>query len=1028
MIGGFILGSLRGCDSKSVSFLLFFILMAIPSLIHIPDFSYSQINDDIPQDLVDKKIVFSSLEPQDAAMSIDIMGRLDVTWKDSRDGNEEIYYLKVDSNGYKLNDDMRITFTQTNSTDPAICSGRNKTTTLAWTEIVEEETEIRYSSLLYDGGDIEFLVDNQEISSVKNITTKPVLGKRSDGSSILLWAEQLGGGNTTIKGAWLDPFDGENISVKELYRFVGEVNHIDFEAINETEWAIAWNGQYNIGDSLDKNYGVFFSRFSDDGRSLMQPTRKTISGNSTKPDMEIVDKIVNLVFSSDRYALSGIMYTSFELDGKDIVDDIPLTDDSNYCIHPSIRYDGNSVLSIVWYQKEEDDFLLYQKESDLGESILQGPHFLLADNVMMEENLPCQVFNRLGDMFALYIKDDVNNGIHLINRMKPDLIVEELILFSSGRDPIIGERSYVNVTMFNSWSADIQNVLLEMKIYKNDLAILIKSKKIDISAGSQMSTDFSWIPKNSGSHDVYVNVNEEGLYNESNFSNNEKNISVNIGSQDYEIDMMPPLSGVFPGERSNVTVSVENLGSVPLEMNLTILGDRSDWFDIKDIYAYVEIGAEREFRFPFRSDEDTLSGDYLLLVEGRSLRDKEDVQNAHCEISIRPVYDSSVDFGNYQRELDPGSSNELELKVTNRGNTPVTYTLSGNMENDWNLTYRDKFLPVQLPVVEPGETLNFDVSMDVPYNISPGMTAKLSLRLENEEAGRIFTGDYNLTISQYPYPKLVMETESIKMDESWQPLDFNITVENIGNVRDIFVFTTTIGNLDWDVKIMEPYEGQAPLSPGENITVVVHISPPDIPMVGIQSVKFNVKPVIRSGNSASKTMLIEIGEIYSVTIKQKDTSIITDHGKSHRIMFSFTNTGNMDADFAITLSGPGSDMAMIDPMGGEKDYWNETDPVQVQAGGNFNFYIEIMVPEDTNKNTLEINVTCVQDTSVFDVGRLRYQIPQNESSNLILVGSGIAMVLALGIILAIIMKHLRNKRTNSQQDLMDEEFDDEDEI
>ncbi|GEM_PF-1847220 len=89
----------------------------------------------------------------DPSLAVDFSQNVHVVWRDSRSGNEEIYYTKLDSNGVTLIDDTRLTVADGPSRSPTIVVDPSGIPQVVWHDFRDGITngEIYYASLNPDG-------------------------------------------------------------------------------------------------------------------------------------------------------------------------------------------------------------------------------------------------------------------------------------------------------------------------------------------------------------------------------------------------------------------------------------------------------------------------------------------------------------------------------------------------------------------------------------------------------------------------------------------------------------------------------------------------------------------------------------------------------------------------------------------------------------------------------------------------------------------------------------------------------------
>ncbi|MEA3558338.1 MAG: hypothetical protein U9R75_03700, partial [Candidatus Thermoplasmatota archaeon] len=302
-----------------------------------------------PEDVRTIQLVFSGIGISDTQISMDGEGRLDLVWVDVRDGNEEIYFLKTETNGWKLHDDMRLTVSTDRSIMPTLCPTKGYTTTLAWVEeTITGLHTLMTTTLKYDGGDIFLIAEPRSIVSDVHLSGCPVLKPSDNGNAYIMWAEGLVDNRSCVRMAEIDPLSNDKPTPQVVFPNLGSINYIDFEPLSGSDFIASWNGQYIPDGSTDVNYGIFFTRFTLGGEVHVQPVRKSITSSDTRPDIDHFDGAISIVFSTRRYAYQDVLFTSFDMNGSDIIDDTPISDLISNNIDPSLSIGQDGTYSVIW--------------------------------------------------------------------------------------------------------------------------------------------------------------------------------------------------------------------------------------------------------------------------------------------------------------------------------------------------------------------------------------------------------------------------------------------------------------------------------------------------------------------------------------------------------------------------------------------------------------------------------------------------------------------------------------------------------
>jgi len=974
---------------------------AIVALLVLPVLFMSQNAASI--EVRDLQIVFNASSPNDADLSMDDLGRIDVAWIDVKDMVSELYYLKVHPDGYKLHDDMRIARPSGNVSYPNVCGTRDNTTTLSW---VEGGT-IYFSTLRYDGGDIDLIINRRTIVEGIDLTARPTMVRTHDGHALLLWSQA--GNGSELRFAILD---GE-VTVRTLMTGLGPISSLDVTEYAPGEYAVVWNGQYRDPEGEDPNNGIFFARFSEEVEVLFHPVRKSIVSPLSRPDMAYAGGEFHIVFSTTRYSRSGVLYTRFNITGDDSMDDIPLTDHTLDCRDPSIEDLPDGEMSLAWWESRE-------AERDLVCSILDPANIeakpverrtLSLNAVTLGRPAP-QVISPEGDVHFIVVEPPPSGGIRLLSDIRPDLSITGISY--GDLEPIVGE----NVTLSIGLAGPLEGATLEIKVTDPSGGISLHGLTPTTSVAN-LTLD----PEEPGEYLISAMIDPLDEIRERSEFNNGMDMMLTVGVQDFTMMVQAPKNDVPPGAKGSMIAIISNDGTVLVDAMLAIIGETSDWFDINTTTVTVAPGRDSTIQLSFTPPLDALADDYLVVVSLSSQRMKADTFSAHDTIKVGRVHDLSVSFGTYKNMADPGSSQSIPISLQNSGNTKESFIIDAVPDPNIIFSVKGQALPYTTATVSPGSRLDLTLTYTLPINLTPDQVLRSTVSISNSDLSHSFSYELNVTVAQMPKASIGESDSDLILPGNWTSMEVPLLVKNDGNSRDIFSLELKPRSDGWIGEVIDPYEGTITLSPGEEATVILLLTPPVIPRSGVHEFVFDAEPQSRSDQSASRLLKVKVEDRHRVTFTQKELHLKTVEGEKHRITLSFTNTGNKDSTFSLTLSGDAATSTMIEPMTGGRYPWNETKPITLGSGASFTFYIEFVSPNVHGTSDLIINATCVEDTTVSDVMIVRLQLPPDDNLRTIMLISGIILVFAMGGVLFVVTKYLMKKRTTAKVDLLEEELD-----
>ena len=140
------------------------------------------------------------------SISVDSAGNAHIAWVDNRDGNDEIYYVKVDSLGTKTIFDKRLTFDPRQSLAPAIAVDSKDSVHVVWQDLREE---IRIFPVNFE---VYYLkLDNNGNVLVSERRLTPADTRYSLGPSIVVDHKDR------IHMLWIDNRDTEHLPFHEVF-------------------------------------------------------------------------------------------------------------------------------------------------------------------------------------------------------------------------------------------------------------------------------------------------------------------------------------------------------------------------------------------------------------------------------------------------------------------------------------------------------------------------------------------------------------------------------------------------------------------------------------------------------------------------------------------------------------------------------------------------------------------------------------------------------------------------------------------
>jgi len=324
------------------------------------------------------------------SIAIDSAGNAHIVWVDNRDGNDEVYYVKVDSLGTKTIFDKRLTFDPRQSLAPAIAVDSKGNVHVVWQDLREE---IRIFPVNFE---IYYLkLDNNGNALVSERRLTPADTRYSLGPSIVVDHKDR------IHVLWIDNRDTEHLPFHEVFY---KKLDLDGNALTEEKKITSISKRVTpprapspIIDShgdlvltfLDERprlkYGIYLKRLDFNGTSLGPDLTVTSSstdlGGYAGPPKATIDPSdrVYVIFSdlrSDwgpqklyrdecfhvlfgdwkftplylefRRQLYGVRLDAGQVSGEDLI-----TSELESSMMPSICTDSRGTMHLVWLQTRD---------------------------------------------------------------------------------------------------------------------------------------------------------------------------------------------------------------------------------------------------------------------------------------------------------------------------------------------------------------------------------------------------------------------------------------------------------------------------------------------------------------------------------------------------------------------------------------------------------------------------------------------------------------------------------------------------
>jgi hypothetical protein len=273
-----------------------------------------------------------------------------VSWQDQRDGNYEIYFTRLDSEGNKIGSDIRVTYDSAISAVSSLVWTGNEYA-ISWDDDRDGEypnEEIYFVRLDFEGN---------KIGSDIRIT----YDSANSGGASLIWTGNLFG------VSWSDYRDGNwetyFTRVDSSGNKIGSDIRITYNDKISQKSSLTWTGsEYGISweDNRDNgNPEIYFARLDSEGNKIGSDVRVTYhTTRSVAPSLVWTGSEYGISWEDARDWRSEIYFARLDSSGNKIGSDIRITYDDLYSEYPSLVWSG-SEYGVSWDDHRDGNYEIY---------------------------------------------------------------------------------------------------------------------------------------------------------------------------------------------------------------------------------------------------------------------------------------------------------------------------------------------------------------------------------------------------------------------------------------------------------------------------------------------------------------------------------------------------------------------------------------------------------------------------------------------------------------------------------------------
>ena len=287
------------------------------------------------------------------SMGRDANGNLHVVWTDERDGNAEVYYTKLDPSGNTLVDDLRLTTDAAASIMPSLAVDAAGNVHLAWVDARDGNPEIYYGKLDSSGGT---LVADTRLTADGAISTQAAITADASSNVHILWTDDRDG-NSEIYYTKLDTAGATLVDDTRVTTDAGDSSSPRATADASNNVHLAWL------DTRDGNPEIYYKKLDSNGNALTADLRQTTDASVSWFPSLLVDSSGNVLiaWADARAGNLEIYYTKLDNAGAVLKDDTLVTSEAGDSLFPVLAMDANKNLHLAWTDARDGNEEVYYK-------------------------------------------------------------------------------------------------------------------------------------------------------------------------------------------------------------------------------------------------------------------------------------------------------------------------------------------------------------------------------------------------------------------------------------------------------------------------------------------------------------------------------------------------------------------------------------------------------------------------------------------------------------------------------------------
>ena len=773
-------------------------------------------------------------------------GNYNIVWQDFRNGNWDIYYLKVRSDGFKLVNDSRITYYAGNDTNPSLAVQGNYIY-VVWQRYVNSHWAIYFSRILYSNANITIEIAPKPIREVNRNCTNPKVVIDSEGFLHVVWQEYNGTN-------WEIMYDKIDSSGRAVFAPI-DISNDDTNSTNPQIVVDEYNHihVFWIDDKIAPGYSVFYRELDCCGYFLSPIRRISVVSPETTIDSYYYNGSLYTVFSCSREKLAyEVIFTRLNSTGYTMVDDTNLTpSDRVDSINPHLAVIHNRMF-VVWddYPEGIVRFSIYDENgTPVGEILNLSSNNSFRPSISVNTHTLGIVWER-----------NVENGTYLYFRSGefPNVSIKTLTLKSEGNN---SNNVTITADIFSS-----AGLYVDYNIYLDEKLVI--SSTLYLNGEGELQRVLRTSP---GWHRIRVILDPYNKIIENNESDDEMESQIFIKYFSYQL-YSAPIYEVPAGRERNITLYVENTGNWQDNYSITVSYNKSAFKITPSVLTlHLNESEIKGINLTVFTSPNVIVGNYTINITVKSLTlGLEESRN--ITLKVLPFVDFKIEYIPLFYVL-PGQKVDISLLIRNLGNCNDTYEIHITQNQNWPMVYKNATINATY-----GSIAYFNLTLLIPNGTYAYTKNFVNFTVRSMTLNISMNGSVLIIVR--PVHNLEGYVTNMLKNGTHYRISFNLI--NTGNMKDLI-------NLEVAGDVREyAYISNASLilAPGENSTVWVNVYLPPLIPAGSYSLVLNAYYQNTSLLSIPVSLTVEEIHRYAVMIEK------LSEGNLVAFRIEIKNTGN----------------------------------------------------------------------------------------------------------------------------------------